>query len=79
MSRSGGGLLVRTLYTVALLALCLTAFAACAADQDPVGLSALPTDPGMALQEAPTRCCADDDAGCTVDGFCESEFEQGRR
>ena len=41
---------MRTLYSVALLALCLTAFAGCGADNDPVGVNTLPTDPAFTTE-----------------------------
>jgi hypothetical protein len=41
---------MRTLHFVALLALCLTAFAGCGADNDPVGVNMLPTDPAFTTE-----------------------------
>ena len=71
---------MRTLCGVALLALCLTVFAGCAAENDPIGVSALPTDLGVGhLSEA--QCCDGDcDAECAEeDVACERSCEQDIR
>ena len=70
---------MRTLYSVALLALCLTVFAGCAADSGPVGVSALPTDPGMAIQAADSCCQPNDGSPCAAEKTCEREWEQDER
>lgn len=46
---------MRTLCILALLALCLTAFAGCGADNDPVGVNTLPTDPAFTTEDADGR------------------------
>lgn len=70
---------MRTLYSVALLALCLTVFAGCAAENDPVGLNALPTDPGMTMQAVEECCGADGKSDCAADRSCGRECEQEER
>ena len=70
---------MRTLYSVALLALCLTVFAGCAAENDPVGLNALPTDPGMTTLAVEECSCADGKADRVADDSCGRECEQEKR
>jgi hypothetical protein len=67
---------MRSLMSLALLALCLTALAGCAAENDPVGVSALPTEPGLATLSVEECCCADGDAKCAAECTCERECEQ---
>jgi hypothetical protein len=50
---------MRTPYFVALLALCLTALAGCGADNDPVGVNTLPTDPAFTTEGADGRGAGD--------------------
>ena len=70
---------MRTMCTVALLALCLTVFAGCAAENDPVGVNALPSDPGISMLTVEECCCADGDAECAVECLCEGECGQDER
>ncbi len=70
---------MRTLCAVALLALCVTVFAGCAAENDPVGVSALPTDQGVGLQSEVQCCSGDCDAECADDATCERSCEQDIR
>ena len=70
---------MRALCTVALLALCLTVFAGCAAENDPIGVSALPTDMGVGHQLEVQCCDGDCDAECADDAICERSCEQDIR
>ena len=54
----------------ALLAPCAIVLAGCAAENDPMGVSALPTDPGVGLRFEAECCGSDRDAECAIDATC---------
>jgi hypothetical protein len=54
----------------ALLAPCAIVLAGCAAENDPFGVSALPTDPSVGLRLEAECCGSDRDAECADDAAC---------
>jgi len=70
---------MRTLRVITLLALCVTLFAGCAAENDPMGVSSLPTDQGVGLQSDIGCCIEGCDAECAEDVTCERSCAQDIR
>ncbi|RKZ11325.1 hypothetical protein DRQ53_03840 [bacterium] len=56
---------MRAVRAAGLFALCLFLFAACAPEGDPMGVNALPTDPGTPIYSTVHDCSAAAAEGCT--------------